>query len=61
MSLRAFHILFILLSVILCVVCSYWAFATGAGFYFGIGSALSGVILTVYGVRFVSKTRGVIR
>jgi ABC-type Mn2+/Zn2+ transport system permease subunit len=63
MSLRAFHLLFIALSVVLTAFFAAWA----AGQYqvardttyaiVGIGSLAAGVALTVYGARFQRKTR----
>jgi hypothetical protein len=60
MSLRAFHILFIALSVLMAAACSAWAFLNKAGMVFGVCSALVSVALVVYGVRFLSKTRNII-
>ncbi|MEY5010711.1 MAG: hypothetical protein RLZZ253_1850 [Verrucomicrobiota bacterium] len=60
MSLRAFHILFIALSVLMAAACSAWAFLNQAGVVFGGCSALVSVGLVVYGVRFLSKTRNII-
>ena len=39
MSLRAFHILFIVLSALLAAGCAWWAFANGAALAFGFISA----------------------
>ena len=60
MSLRAFHILFIALSVLMAVACSAWAFVNQAGVLFGMGFGLVAVGLVVYGVRFLAKTRNII-
>ena len=60
MSLRAFHILFITLSVLMAAACSAWAFLSAAGVVFGVVSALVAVLLAYYGVRFLAKTRNII-
>ena len=63
MSLRAFHLLFIALSVILTVFFAVWAagqyqFAHDGGFALaGVVSLACGVALTVYGTAFLRKTR----
>ncbi|MBI3400733.1 MAG: hypothetical protein HY048_04875 [Acidobacteria bacterium] len=63
MSLRAFHLLFIALSVILTVFFAVWAGAQyqsagGAGFALAVVLSLAcGVALTVYGTAFQRKTR----
>jgi hypothetical protein len=60
MSLRAFHILFIALSVLMAAACSAWAFMNQAGLVFGVCSAAVAVGLVMYGVRFLAKTRNII-
>ena len=60
MSLRAFHILFIILSALLAGGCAWWAFANGAGLAFGFISAAIAVSLIIYGVYFLKKTRKLI-
>jgi membrane protein implicated in regulation of membrane protease activity len=63
MSLRAFHLLFIALSVILTVFFAVWSAgqyqtAHSAGFALtGVVSLACGVALTVYGTAFQRKTR----
>ena len=60
MSLRAFHILFIILSIVLAAGCAAWAFANGVSVVFGVVSALTAVALAVYFVSFLKKTRRII-
>lgn len=60
MSLKAFHILFIFLSVVLAAGCAWWAFANEASLAFGIGSAVVAVGLVIYGIQFLKKTRKLI-
>ncbi len=63
MSLRAFHLLFITLSVLLAVFCAGWAgteFRADQGAIYALGSALSlaaAAGLAVYGAAFRKKTR----
>lgn len=60
MSLKAFHIVFIVLSVLLCIACAAWAFSNNVAHGFGIGAATAGAALIVYGVWFVRKARNII-
>jgi hypothetical protein len=60
MSLKSFHILFIVLSILLCAGCALWAFAYGVEPIFGIASIVVGVALVVYGVIFLRKSKGII-
>lgn len=64
MSLRAIHIVFIVASILLAVLTTMW----GATMYlsergeighllFALGSLGAVAVMTVYGVRFVRKTR----
>lgn len=56
MSLRAFHILFILLSIALSIVCAAWSFVNETSLGFGVASVCAGVLLTAYGIWFLKKT-----
>jgi len=62
-SLRAFHLLFIALSVVLTAFFAAWAFGQyraeqGAGYALtGVASLAAGVGLAVYGVAFQKKTK----
>ena len=60
MSLRAFHILFILLAILMSAGCAWWAFANGIALAFGIACALSAIGLIIYGVYFLRKTKRLI-
>jgi len=64
MSLRAFHLLFIAVSVVLTAFVAAWAagqyqVAHQGGYVLaGVGSLASGIGLAVYGAAFQRKTRG---
>lgn len=60
MSLKAFHIFFITLSVLLSAGCAAWAFLAGTMPIFGAVSAVVAVGLVFYGISFVRKARGII-
>jgi hypothetical protein len=60
MSLRAFHILFIALAILLAAGCAAWGFANGLAPAFGIVSAAISGALLVYGVYFIKKSRKLI-
>jgi len=60
MSLRAFHIFFIFLAIVLSLVCSWWSFSNGVALPFGIGSVVVAVGLTIYGFFFIKKARKLI-
>jgi len=61
MSLRAFHIVFIIVSIALSLVVAAWGlreFAGGGGtsaLLVGVAAALTGIALVVYGLRFFRK------
>jgi hypothetical protein len=60
MSLKVFHVLFITLSIILCVGCAAWSFASGTMPYFGGACALSAVVLIAYECVFIRKAKQLI-
>lgn len=60
MSLRAFHILFIILSVLMAAGCAWWAFANKVAPAFGIASAAVAIGLVIYAVFFLRKTKKMI-
>jgi len=60
MSLKAFHILFIVLSIVLAAGCAWWAFANHAGSVFGTVSAVAAAGLCVYFAYFLKKSRKLI-
>ena len=63
MSLRFFHVLFIVLSALMCLVVGIWAIDAyrndGAGSRLGLAALAfgGGALLVVYGNRFLQKTR----
>jgi hypothetical protein len=60
MSLKAFHLFFIVLSILLSGGCSAWGFVNGLAPAFGITCALLAVGLVAYGVYFLRKSRKLI-
>jgi hypothetical protein len=59
MSLKAFHILFILLAALLAAGCAAWACVNHI-VAFGIVSAVVAVALVIYGIWFLRKSRKII-
>jgi uncharacterized membrane protein YfbV (UPF0208 family) len=60
MSLKAFHVLFILLATLLALGCSAWSYVNQTAAAFGIVSALVAVTLVIYGIWFLKKSRKII-
>jgi hypothetical protein len=60
MSLRAFHVLFIILSILMSAGCAWWAFANGVALLFGVVSVVVAVGLIAYAVYFLRKTKKLI-
>jgi hypothetical protein len=60
MSLKAFHIFFITLSILLSTGCAVWAFANGVETGFSVSCAVVAVALVIYGVFFVRKAKRII-
>ena len=60
MSLKAFHIFFIVLSILLAAGCSIWAFVTGVSPVFGVSCGVVAVALVIYGIFFLRKARRII-
>ena len=60
MSLKIFHIFFILLSAALCAGVSWWCFANGVAKVYAILFAAVAALLPVYGAWFLWKTRNLI-
>jgi len=60
MSLKAFHLVFIVLSALLAVICAIWSFANHISMAFGVGSIVVALVLAVYGAYFVKKSRNLI-
>ena len=60
MSLKAFHIFFIVLAILLAAGCAAWGFANGLAPAFGFTCAgLAGALL-LYGIWFLKKSRKLI-
>ncbi len=59
MSLKGFHVFFIIVAALFCVLTAVWAFlsseSTGVIKGFGAFCGLAGLALTAYGVWFVKK------
>jgi len=60
MSLRAFHVLFIILAILMAAGCAGWAFANGVAPAFGISCAVVAIGLVLYAVYFLKKTKKLI-
>jgi len=60
MSLRGFHIFFISLVVLFSFIISAIVFELGFNPIFSVGLAVFGVIVAVYGVWFIRKSRKLI-
>lgn len=65
MSLKAFHIAFISLSVLMCFGCGAWGLAqytqshSANHLLFAIVGLLGGIGLIIYGIRFLRKLKGI--
>jgi hypothetical protein len=60
MSLKAFHVIFIILATLLAAGCALWAYVNQAAAAFGIISAIVAVTLVIYGIWFLKKSRKII-
>ena len=68
MSLKGFHVVFIVLAVLVSVLFAWWTMATSEGRaagqlvrWTGIGSGILGLVLAVYGVWFIkNKSKSII-
>ena len=60
MSLKSFHVFFIVISILLTAGCAVWAFANGVTGGFGPGCAVAAVALVVYGAMFLKKAKRII-
>lgn len=61
MSLKAFHLIFIVAAILLCVVFGAWAWGQASGLYRVVAAAAFAAAagLVVYGAWFVRKLKGV--
>lgn len=60
MSLKGFHIFFIVLSILLAAGCAVWSFANGVAMSVGIGACIVAVGLIAYAIYFIRKSRRLI-
>ena len=60
MSLKAFHIFFIVLAILLAAGCAAWGFVNGLAPAFGFTCSGLAAALLVYGICFVKKSRKLI-
>ena len=60
MSLKAVHLVFILVSILFSAGMALWAFKTGASDGLGLGCSAASVLMAVYCVRFVIKSKSII-
>lgn len=60
MSLKGFHIFFIVLSILLAAGCAAWGFVNGLAPAFGIICSGIAAALLLYGIFFLKKSRKLI-
>ncbi len=60
MSLKAFHLVFIFLAILLSIGCAAWSYFNETAPLFGIASAVAAVALIVYGIYFIKKSKKII-
>ena len=60
MSLKIFHIFFIIVSALLCAGVAWWCFANDVARIYSYIFAAWAILLPVYGVWFLKKTRNLI-
>jgi len=60
MSLKVFHVLFILFATALCVLCAVWSYVNETATAFGVISAVCAIALLIYGVWFLKKSKTII-
>lgn len=60
MSLKVFHIIFIILATLLAAGCAAWSYHHDTAHLFGIASAVIAVALVFYGIWFVKKSKRII-
>jgi len=60
MSLKAFHLFFILVSILFSAGMGIWAFKTGASDGLGWGCCVAALLMVGYGVSFVNKSKSII-
>lgn len=60
MSLKVFHVIFIILATLLAAGCAVWSFYHDTARVFGIACVVIAVALVIYGVWFIKKSKGII-
>lgn len=60
MSLKGFHFVFIFLSILLAIGFSAWSLINNTAVPVGIGSAVLAVLLVIYGIWFIKKSKKII-
>lgn len=60
MSLKAFHLFFIFVSILLSIGCAVWAFVNEMSYAFGLGFSALAIALIVYGISFIKKSKRII-
>jgi hypothetical protein len=60
MSLKVFHIIFVLLAISICAFCAAWGFANRIAPGFTYGLVAASVVLLIYGVWFLRKAKNII-
>ena len=60
MSLKIFHICFILFSTLLCAGVAWWCFSNQVGDKYGYAFVVAAVILPIYGAWFLKKTKNLV-
>lgn len=60
MSLKAFHVFFIIVAILLTAGCAVWAFVNQAAPAFGWSCAMVAVVLVIYSGFFIKKSKRII-
>lgn len=60
MSLKVFHLIFIILAALLATGCAAWSYYHDTAHGFGVASAVIAVALVIYGVWFIRKSKKII-
>jgi hypothetical protein len=60
MSLKGFHVFFIIMAILLAAGFAAWSLMNETAVPVGIGSAVLAVALLVYGIWFIAKSKNII-
>lgn len=60
MSLKVFHVIFIVLATLMAIGCAVWALRERTAPEFGIACIVAAIGLVIYGMYFVRKSRRII-